>query len=106
VAAKIKGISDNKGSPPAVFVFWCPGCEDVHPYRVTAHAQEPRLPVWKFNGSVERPTFTPSLLVNGSGQGRRCHLFLTDGVLHFCEDSQHKLAGQAVPCPDWDDERW
>lgn len=30
----------------------------------------------------------------------RCHYFLTDGVLHYCPDSSHGLAGQKVPLPE------
>jgi hypothetical protein len=104
---KIKGASTQDGLGRS-FLFWCPGCKKPHPYRVLRHPNEPvNTPVWDFNGDVERPTFSPSLLVNASGKyGKRCHLFLTDGQLQFCSDSEHALAGQTVPCPDWDDERW
>lgn len=106
MGAKLKGLTDQTGTR-TTFVFWCPGCEDVHPYRVARGGSEgPEFPVWTFNGDLERPTFTPSLLVNGSGHGKRCHLFLTDGVLNFCADSAHALAGKSTPCPDWDDEKW
>lgn len=103
---KIKGLT-GLNKQLTTYVFWCPGCNDVHPYRVARDGdEEAKAPVWSFNGSLDRPTFSPSLLVNSYGQGRRCHLFLTDGQLNFCGDSQHELAGKTVPCPDWDDERW
>ena len=86
------------------YFHWCPGCEEMHP-----------LPDrWTFNGDVERPTFSPSFLhtvttyaggvdAQGIGIGERrqgrCHYILTDGVLNFCSDSTHALAGQAVPLP-------
>lgn len=60
---------------------------------------------------MERPTFSPSLRVyhpkhtNERGEEvperTLCHLFLRDGVLEFCGDSPHKLAGQHVQLPDW-----
>jgi hypothetical protein len=103
--AKIKRLTDQAGQSET-WVFWCPGCNDVHPYRTIAAPSEAGAPCWGFNGDVERPTFTPSLLVNGSGRGRRCHLFLTAGRLEFCADSAHELAGKVVDCPEWDDERW
>lgn len=62
--------------------------------------------IWSFNGDMERPTFSPSLLVwpTGDGYQKRCHLFLTDGQLQFCGDSDHALAGQTVPLPEWPSE--
>lgn len=102
---KVKGLRDQSGLLTA-YVFWCPGCRDAHPYRVARGAEEdPECPVWTFNGDRERPSFSPSLLVN-KDHPSRCHLYLTDGQLHFCADSHHELKGQTVPCPDWDDERW
>lgn len=105
--SKIRGITDQDGFL-GTYLFWCPGCACPHPYRIARSPREPAsVPVWGFNGDLERPTFSPSLLVNANTPGaRRCHLFLTDGALHFCADSDHELAGKTVPCPDWDSERW
>lgn len=104
---KIKGATDQTGLL-TTYLFWCPGCKCPHPYRVARSGTEgPEYPVWGFNGDREKPTFTPSLLVNANSPGHtRCHLFLTDGMIHFCGDCDHELKGQVVPCPDWDDERW
>jgi Family of unknown function (DUF6527) len=82
--------------------FDCPGCGSPHVVTtVGPHA-------WGFNGSDERPTFTPSIEVtyNGSDAGKDgappavCHSFVTDGRIAFCGDSTHALAGQAVELPD------
>jgi hypothetical protein len=84
----------------ATAFFWCPGCVQPHPYRIKGDS------AWTFNGDRERPTFTPSLMVHphpGDPPQPRCHLFLTDGMLRFCGDSEHSLAGQSVPLPDWPD---
>lgn len=106
MGAKIKGLTDQN-EKRTTFVFWCPGCEDVHPYRVALSVGEgPEFPVWDFNGDLESPTFSPSLLVNGQGRGKRCHLFLTKGELQFLADCQHPLAGKTVPCPEWDDSKF
>ncbi len=87
--------------------FYCPGCKYGHAYRVAKHPQEPdTVPIWSFNGDYEKPTFTPSLLVNGSGGNSRyprCHLFVTDGKIIYCSDSDHELAGQTVDLPDYED---
>ena len=76
------------------FLFWCPGCEAMHGY-------DPKR--WTFNGNMERPSFTPSL-VNTYPDGKVCHLFLTDGTIHYCGDSYHALRGKSVPLteePPW-----
>ena len=98
-------------------LFKCPGCQRAHGIRVrgTDH------PVWGWNGSVESPTFTPSILVTGvqpltdaeadrvfSGEKiellpLRCHSFVTDGKIMFLEDSTHKLSGKTADLPDWEE---
>lgn len=90
----------NAGSEPQnakatriVLWFTCPGCERSHGIHV---------PQWKWNGSMDSPTFTPSLLCNGHDPKSRCHSFITDGSIRFLSDSYHKLAGQTVPIPDWE----
>ncbi len=95
-------------------LFRCPGCDDNHQIGVGT---------WTFNGDLERPTFTPSVLVGGVQwdtelypyfQSRRdrhptvpvgerivCHSFVTDGQIQFLSDSTHALAGQTVDLPEW-----
>lgn len=34
-------------------MFWCPGCNRAHSIKIG---------VWQFNGDVEKPTFSPSVL--------------------------------------------
>jgi hypothetical protein len=61
---------------------------------------------WQFNGDLERPTFSPSFRHSAPDPDHPgtnvsvCHYILTAGILHFCSDSMHKLAGQQVPLPD------
>lgn len=99
------------------YMFWCPGCNDSHSVNVTSE----NGPRWSFNGNFEKPTFFPSVLCftsyseteenpDGSpkklpgGQRRTlCHLFVRDGMLDFCGDSPHHLAGQIVPMADLPD---
>jgi len=86
--------------------FFCPGCNSAHTIKTSAGG-------WGWNGDVERPTFTPSVLVtypanpNASEEfkewrtERRCHSFVTDGQIQFLGDSTHALAGQTVPLADF-----
>lgn len=93
------------------YMFRCPGCDEAHHYAVDK--PQPNGAQWSFNGDVNKPTFSPSLLIK---TGRAvdpnfvpeegdppevCHLFVTDGQVQFCSDSTHKLAGQTVPLPKW-----
>lgn len=41
--------------------WWCPGCNSAHQI-ATGEGTGPR---WGWNGSIEKPTFTPSVLVRG-----------------------------------------
>lgn len=77
------------------YVFHCPGCKYGHPFEV---------PQWTWNGSLEAPTFRPSLLVNQHVPEWRCHSFVTDGRIQFLDDCFHELKGQTVEIPDWDSE--
>ena len=87
--------------------FWCPGCDSAH--QIPASTAHDPGRAWYWNGSVDRPTFTPSLLVsyNGSDAGidgappAICHSFVTDGRIQFLGDCTHALAGQTVDIPAW-----
>lgn len=67
--------------------FWCPGCKHSHAFTI---------PPWTFNGDLNSPTFTPSLMCNGHDAAIRCHSIVTAGKINFCVDSCHSLAGQTV----------
>jgi hypothetical protein len=84
---------------------WCPACEQVH-----------ILPdSWKFNGDVDKPTFSPSFKhtlvarapLHGPDNFRICHYILTDGKIQFCPDSWHKrsdiVSMPLLPSPHEDD---
>lgn len=97
-------------------LFWCPGCEEGHAITVGT---------WTWNGDLERPTFSPSVLIRGNqwprdeypdyyrphhagvapgvapGADTVCHSFVTDGRIQFLGDSTHMLAGQTVDLPTW-----
>ncbi|RDS92593.1 DUF6527 family protein [Pseudomonas fluorescens] len=83
--------------------FSCPGCDIAHG---VSHGNGPG-PRWGWNGNVEAPTFTPSILVryNWSDGPRVCHSFVTGGRIQFLDDCTHYLAGQTVDLPDWEDEQ-
>ena len=84
-------------------LFWCPGCDHAHQVRV-GDGPGPR---WLWNGSAERPTFQPSVLVRYDGADAGvdgappsvCHSLVVDGAIQCLGDCTHALAGQTVPLP-------
>jgi len=89
----LRPVVDGHGQPYG-HVHYCPGCDQMH-----------RLPPgWTFNGDLVKPTYSPSFkhsMERTDGQWTKvCHYILTDGVLNFCGDSTHALAGQSVPLPE------
>lgn len=85
-------VSKARREEGIVYYMWCPGCQFYHVFG----------PTWSFNGDMERPTFSPSLLSNPSWPERRCHLLVRDGRIEFLSDCWHALAGQTVEMEDDD----
>lgn len=89
------------------YTFRCPGCNSWHNVKTSENG-------WGFNGDVEKPTFTPSILVTHEAkpdaaeefkewrEKRVCHSFVTGGRIQFLGDCTHELAFQTVDIPDWD----
>jgi hypothetical protein len=91
---RAKILHDTTGARAGVLVQ-CPGCGCGHLFRV-----EPAKDPWAWNGSLEKPTFSPSMLVNKDFPESRCHSFVTDGRIQFLDDCAHALRGQTVDLPD------
>lgn len=96
---KLKEYTGRGPRGGRVLVFLCPGCKCGHPYEVDCADKG-----WTWNGSMEAPTFKPSLLVNEHTPERRCHLFVTDGKIQFLPDCYHELKGQTIEMQDFDDD--
>lgn len=82
------------------YSFYCPGCKQEHVYSVFNDGSG-----WQFNGDMENPTFTPSLLnripfmnkkTGLMEEKERCHLYITNGKIEYCSDCYHELAGQSI----------
>lgn len=99
-------------------LFWCPGCNCEH----QVYVGDGPGTRWGFNGDYERPTFTPSVLIQSGhyAPGHKagscwctynaqrpdnpspfkcyvCHSFVKNGQIQFLGDCTHALAGQTVP---------
>lgn len=77
-----------------MLVHWCDGCGCRH--YIDTKDPNGAGDVWQWNGDAEKPTFTPSINIVG-----RCHYFIRDGLVEFMMDSNHHLAGNTVPLPDF-----
>lgn len=101
---RAKPVTHQDGSPYGIR-FECPGCGDPHVVPVGTSKN-----AWGFNGNLERPTLTPSILVRWKASDpddpeavaleHVCHSFVTDGHIQFLGDCTHALAGQTVDLPD------
>lgn len=106
LSAKLRNIGTEADKRVA---FWCPGCKMAHQVRIAGDS-----PVWGWDGNVDAPTFTPSVLVTipwsrsvepgddpAEWRDQICHSFVRAGKIEFLGDCTHELKGQTVPLPDW-----
>lgn len=60
--------------------------------------------VWTFNGDMDRPTFSPSMLLYPNAIHGREHFFVRDGKIEYLQDCDHPMAGMTVDMVDVDGE--
>ena len=118
----VKVIKLDGGIGDPDLSFYCPGCKCNH--GVWLKKEGYSGPSWSFNGDMDKPTFSPSILVrwvdipeepelDGDGNyvlgpdGRLkgakdmvCHSFVRDGMIQFLSDCTHDLRGQTVELPE------
>ena len=73
--------------------FYCPGCKVYHDFNDT----------WNIKWTGNKPTVSPSILVNNSqwgvdnfGGSLRCPLYIKNGQIQYLNDCTHKLKGETV----------
>ena len=85
----------------ADYTFFCPGCKIYH--GVWTSNRNDNQAIWTFNGDVNKPTVSPSILVRHSfsaGREKICDSFIREGQIQFLLDCSHDLAGQTVELPE------
>lgn len=105
---QLRSVNDH-GRHYQALMFICPGCvmkrdksTGLHMLPVSGDVPE-NQPRWDFDGNMEQPTLSPSILTKTS-TNFICHSFLQAGVFQFLPDSTHAFSGQQVPIPplpDW-----
>ena len=112
MGAKVRIVTNTDGVYYGV-EFRCPGCasapggDPTHVVTTPPHVGTR----WDWNGDMEKPTLTPSILVYPHGtfaaddvtviQSPRCHSFVKDGRIQYLSDCTHGLANMTVDLPDW-----
>lgn len=101
---------DDHGTVYQALVFICPGCAAGGPegyeglHMLPVNAPNIGKASWDWNGDLERPTLSPSILTNKdnteASSHPRCHSFLKNGVFEFLSDFTHPLANMQVEMPD------
>ena len=114
--AKTHPLIDPGTGATLGWIVNCPACGNGHLFNTTPgpNGAGGSKPCWTFNGNLDRPTFSPSMLVGGvrditddeiariqAGEHveptpRVCHSFVRDGRIEFLSDCTHELAGQSV----------
>jgi hypothetical protein len=94
---KAKLYKHTDGQNEQVWIF-CPGCKTHHAFTI----KHPTFVPWTWNGSLENPTFNPSMLVNKDYPDSRCHSFVRDGKIQFLSDCFHDLKNKTVELPEID----
>lgn len=101
--SKFKKVSRVLLEADGVMFFHCPGCDIVHGVNITRGDR----PKWSWNGNVNSPTFSPSVLVAyrwGEKQEEMvCHSFVTDGKIQYLNDCTHSFAGKTIEMVDHDE---
>lgn len=108
----LAGPTDRPPDRENRYYLYCPGCfADAQ----SKYPDEPRFwmnsaihcfstSVHGFNGNLDAPTLTPSLLCRYDfGEEKTpycCHSFVRDGKIQFLSDCTHSLAGQTVDLMD------
>ncbi len=102
---KLLKFAERPGSDEESYMFQCPGCGCGHRVTTKRDSNEPKSPLWTWNGSLEKPTFNPSILtwtVINDERKNICHSYVIDGQIRFLGDCHHELKNQVVDLPDWE----
>lgn len=99
--ALLKPVERRPQSYDPDYLWWCPGCKWHHGIWL-AHPDYTG-PTWTVK-HPELPTVEPSIRITLPWKEfvKVCHVVITNGVLNYCADCTHELAGQAVPMVDFD----
>jgi hypothetical protein len=117
VSRLLRSASDSSGER-SYLTFCCPGCRAYFADKGRGLPMMERHQVivqgrgaWDFNGDLNKPTFTPSVLMNTWywDEAKQvkvpyiCHSFVENGRINFLNDCTHALRGwhDLAEWPNW-----
>jgi hypothetical protein len=127
--ARVHPCRASEDSPTTGYMIRCPACGNGHLFNTAPgdNGVGGKKPVWDFNGDLDAPTFSPSMLCQttrftakgradyeawyAAGHPKRdepfeseplvCHSYVRNGQIEFLGDCTHEMAGKTVPLEDW-----
>lgn len=93
-------VIESKKRPGYFIIPVCPGCGSIHYLNVNSPDDKPK---WDFFGSLEEPSFYPSLLSYTPNDIYRCHSFITQGKMRFLDDCSHTNKNALLDMPEIDE---
>lgn len=101
--SEFKRVSSVLQEADGMLFFECNGCGMPHGVNISRDC----MPKWSFDGNYEKPTFSPSVLVqypyrmleNGEREQVICHSFVVNGSIQYLSDCTHHLAGKTIQLP-------
>ncbi len=97
--SKLRKIEQTETGPD--YTFECPGCGCYHGVW-TSRPNSITNGIWTFNGDINKPTFSPSLLIRFNQDGKECvcHSFVRDGKIQYLGDCTHVFKNQTIELPE------
>lgn len=87
----------------------CPACTELNLGSIHVFALKMcnGAPGWVFSGTLESPTFQPSMRATATegdtGTVHVCHSFVREGKIQYLNDCTHRMAGTTVDLPDFEE---
>jgi len=84
--AVVREMHNEKGPLWKDVRTWCPACEISHPFRIELYQPDVKrsdgtdYPTWDWDGNLEAPTFSPSMLAHSS-----VHLCANEHTYTYCD---------------------
>ncbi len=95
-------IVEKVDNVEGLYLVACPACKQLHQIPTTKEASHNGA-VWKFDGDMKRPSFSPSLHIKDESGKTKCHSFIEQGHFRFLSDCNHSFANMMVPMADIDE---
>ena len=90
---KIHPMTKKEPDGGQKYCFHCPACGFAHWFVIGGKYS------WTWNNDPNNPTISPSILAYADDF--RCHSFVKNGKIKYCNDCTHSMKGQTIDLPDF-----